>query len=728
MPSRRQPASIHDIVTDEAGRPQRAPPLRRLRAPIRPRPGPPARDHAAKRFADGSAEDLVDTLTVPWRAAPSLGEDRVVLAPRGDRRSSCEDDPRSAAAGTTRRSASRSRSTNVSASPFEGLLGVEFAMMLLGGGHNPAAFHEVGGRRIAHDEALVAGAVTSLRAGNDHLGVTVETTTRSSRVDAWISPIETVSNSEAGFELVYQGSCVLLHRQVELAPGASATIRGRAAGDGRRRTTPSRRRPPRDPRPARGPRPLLPAVAGRPVDRPGARRSRPRRRSTTGTPASTRSATGRTRSAATSTRISWDLGPTLASWLAAEDPTTLAGFAAAASGGNAIAQAFHHTILPLASAADRRTEIRWGHARLRAAVRAAAERALAAGDRGRPRDAPRSPPRRASTSTILAPWQAADDDRHAAGRTASSWAAGASIVVAFYDARAVGGGLVRAGGDVRRRPLRPRAGRAASARRPATPGDDRRPAARPDRDRRRAVRPPPAVPRPVPAAARRPRRRGRRASRVRRRVAGRRARRGRRPAPPDARRSSSGRRGAATTASPAGRPSARTRSTAAGRVRSGRRSSGWPRRSTWHGALVRRRRATRPLGRCATRTSTWSSARPSRTRSQPIAWPALAAAERARALELLEAQRWRLAMFASDGWFWDDPIRPETKQILRSAARAVRIVDGELGTAPRGPLRRRPRPLHLAVARPERRRDLPGRPGGGRPAGPGLRRALRRIL
>jgi hypothetical protein len=32
-------------------------------------------------------------------------------------------------------------------------------------------------------------------------------------------------------------------------------------------------------------------------------------------------------------------------------------------------------------------------------------------------------------------------------------------------------------------------------------------------------------------------------------------------------------------------------------------------------------------------------------------------------------------MFASDGWFWDDPIRPETKQVLRCAARAVRIVD-----------------------------------------------------
>ena len=58
-----------------------------------------------------------------------------------------------------------------------------------------------------------------------------------------------------------------------------------------------------------------------------------------------------------------------------------------------------------------------------------------------------------------------------------------------------------------------------------------------------------------------------------------------------------------------------------------------------------------------------------------------AAADRRRLLELLEAQRWRLAMFASDGWFWDDPSRPETRQVLRSAARAARIVDGLAGTA-----------------------------------------------
>ena len=49
-------------------------------------------------------------------------------------------------------------------------------------------------------------------------------------------------------------------------------------------------------------------------------------------------------------------------------------------------------------------------------------------------------------------------------------------------------------------------------------------------------------------------------------------------------------------------------------------------------------------------------------------------------LKLLEAQRWRLAMFSSDAWFWDDPIRPETRQVLRFAARAAQLTDGIGGT------------------------------------------------
>jgi Domain of unknown function (DUF3536)/Glycosyl hydrolase family 57 len=49
-------------------------------------------------------------------------------------------------------------------------------------------------------------------------------------------------------------------------------------------------------------------------------------------------------------------------------------------------------------------------------------------------------------------------------------------------------------------------------------------------------------------------------------------------------------------------------------------------------------------------------------------------------LRLMEAQRWRLAMFTSDGWYWDDPMRPETRQVMRFAARAAQLADGVGGT------------------------------------------------
>ena len=46
----------------------------------------------------------------------------------------------------------------------------------------------------------------------------------------------------------------------------------------------------------------------------------------------------------------------------------------------------------------------------------------------------------------------------------------------------------------------------------------------------------------------------------------------------------------------------------------------------------------------------------------------------------MEAQRWRLAMFASCGWFWDEPARIETAGALRAAMRAARLIDGLAGT------------------------------------------------
>ena len=112
---------------------------------------------------------------------------------------------------------------NESDGPVRGRLGLEWATTMLGGGGNPSAWYEVAGRRRAHDSIGTAVGCTSIMQGNDWLGVTVETIP-SPAADAWWAPIETVSNSEDGFERVYQGSSLLLSWPLDLAPGAEVEV------------------------------------------------------------------------------------------------------------------------------------------------------------------------------------------------------------------------------------------------------------------------------------------------------------------------------------------------------------------------------------------------------------------------------------------------------------------------------------------------------------------------
>ena len=65
--------------------------------------------------------------------------------------------------------------------------------------------------------------------------------------------------------------------------------------------------------------------------------------------------------------ISYDLGPTLAEWLERAHPDVYARIIQADAlhrqrygVGNAMAQVYNHTILPLASTDDKRTQILWG--------------------------------------------------------------------------------------------------------------------------------------------------------------------------------------------------------------------------------------------------------------------------------------------------------------------------------------------------------------------------------
>jgi hypothetical protein len=109
-------------------------------------------------------------------------------------------------------------------------LGIEWALTMLGGGGNPAAWWEVEGQRSRHDGEGSVPAITSVAQGNDWLGVSVETSV-GEPADTWWAPIETISNSEDGFERVYQGSALLLSWLVKMEPGTSwtASVEHRAA-------------------------------------------------------------------------------------------------------------------------------------------------------------------------------------------------------------------------------------------------------------------------------------------------------------------------------------------------------------------------------------------------------------------------------------------------------------------------------------------------------------------
>jgi hypothetical protein len=377
--------------------------------------------------------------------------------------------------------------------------------------------------------------------------------------------------------------------------------------------------------------------------------------------------------------MSWNLGPTLAGWLEAGDPVAYRGFVAGDRGSNGLAQAFHHTILPLASAQDRATEIRWGlrDFELRfgrpatgmwlpeTAVDLATLRLLAASG---------------IRHTILAPWQA--DETHLDTRRPHrvELGGGSSIVVALYDAELSTAISFepRATADADAFSLERVEPRLASGSLPdgepplvviATDGELYG-HHQPFRELflERLVQP----------------------------------------------RSDGASRGFdvvplhAAVAEPADRPF-RT-------IRIAERTS-W---SCHHGVLrwsaecpcVDDGRWKQPLRAALDRLAAAIDAHTERIAAglagRPDSWAARDAyvdvvvgaeaagtfaerwipgsratvgMDRATFLALMEAQRWRLAMFASDGWYWDDPARPETAAVLRSAARAVRLVDEAAGSA-----------------------------------------------
>jgi alpha-amylase/alpha-mannosidase (GH57 family) len=137
-------------------------------------------------------------------------------------------------------------------------------------------------------------------------------------------------------------------------------------------------------------------------------------------------------------KISFNIGPTLFSWMKKYDPTATRLIVAQDTAnirqngvGNAIAQAYHHTILPLASREDKVTQVEWGIADFEyefshkplgmwlpeTAVDLETLNILA--DHG-------------IEFTILAPWQAEGDHLDVTEPYKVSLSAGKSITVFFY--------------------------------------------------------------------------------------------------------------------------------------------------------------------------------------------------------------------------------------------------------------------------------------------------------
>jgi alpha-amylase len=220
-------ASIHDIVmTKQSG----------LSAHLRY--DPDERRSGLVRFlapdvsaADAAIEvhDLGDFAGEPW-AVTGLSPDAVTVARNGLVRAPDGDHPVHAEK-TIRIGGDRWAPTvavdvtvmNRGSGSLTTRLAVEWSTVLLGGGGNPAAWQEAGGERVAHDARLTVAGIDAMAAGNDDLGVAIGTRI-APESDLWAAPIETVSNSEGGFELVYQGSAALIGRVVTLGPGERATI------------------------------------------------------------------------------------------------------------------------------------------------------------------------------------------------------------------------------------------------------------------------------------------------------------------------------------------------------------------------------------------------------------------------------------------------------------------------------------------------------------------------
>jgi alpha-amylase len=183
-------------------------------------------------WADGSAPDCGDFLGRPFEVV-ALEPDRLVVrrdgaVDVGGRRHAVRVE-KTIALGGNRRAPELTLDAlveNRSGEPLEARFGIEWNLTMLGGGGNPAAWYELAAERTGHDRPGSATGIDRIGQGNDFIGIALETGVVPA-ADAWWAPIDTISNSENGFERVYQGSALLLSWAISLAPGERREVRVR---------------------------------------------------------------------------------------------------------------------------------------------------------------------------------------------------------------------------------------------------------------------------------------------------------------------------------------------------------------------------------------------------------------------------------------------------------------------------------------------------------------------
>jgi hypothetical protein len=118
------------------------------------------------------------------------------------------------------------RLKNAGEIPVQAVFASEWNINLLGGGHNEMAYYEVPGIVLDDSHLDSRGELKEIREiilGNRNLGFELELKIEP-KVGLWRFPVESVSNSEGGIELVYQESCLLFLLPLDLPPGGTTEL------------------------------------------------------------------------------------------------------------------------------------------------------------------------------------------------------------------------------------------------------------------------------------------------------------------------------------------------------------------------------------------------------------------------------------------------------------------------------------------------------------------------